>query len=159
MWYDEINHFFSNGKSHYLLEWTFGFHLNPKKPCWEISITTQSSFQERCVFFSPILERETAMGANQIAANSADFASMFMIYTKLKSWRHNDHFELKFVQIGQELPELQPRKVSGTGKQSDFFHRTVARNWFAAYHIACHFIISKKEGEGMFIVSSKVVST
>ena len=58
-----------NDQSPNLLEWTFGFHLNPKKQCWEIPVTMKSSFKEMCVFFSPILEREIAMGANKIATN------------------------------------------------------------------------------------------
>ena len=112
---------FSNVKSHNLLEWTLGFHLNPRKQCWEISITTQLIFKERCVFFSPILEREIAIGANKIGAYSANSAPIFTFNTNLESLRHNDHFELKFIQIGQQLTKLQPRKVLGTGKQSDFF--------------------------------------
>ena len=88
---------FSNGKSHNLFERTFSFHFNPKKSCWEVPVTMQLSFKERCVFFSAILEREIAMGANKIAANSANFAPIFMFFTKLESWRHNHHFEIKFV--------------------------------------------------------------
>ena len=83
--------FFSNGKSHNLLERTFSFHLNPKKSCWEVPVTTQLSFKEKT------------------------------FNTNLESLRYNDHFELEFVQIGQQLTKRQPRKVLGTGKQSDFF--------------------------------------
>ena len=76
---------FSNLISYDLLKWTFSFHLSPKKQYWDTLLMTQLSFKKRCTFFSPILEREIAMGTNKIEANSANFALILTFYTNLES--------------------------------------------------------------------------
>ena len=120
MWYDEINHFL---KWQITLSFRMDFWLSfePKEAVLEDLNHNAIELPRKVRIFSPILEREIAIGANKIEANSVNSAPIFTFNTNLESLRYNDHFELKFVQIGQQLTKRQPRKFLGTGKQSDFF--------------------------------------
>ena len=114
MWYDEINHFL---KWQITLSFRMDFWLSfePKEAVLEHTTHDTIELQKKVRIFLPILEREIAMGTNKIEANSANSAPIFTLNTNLESLRSNDHFELKFIQIDQQLTKRQPRKVLGTG--------------------------------------------